>query len=230
MSRYLLKFEKGSQLRYTSHLDLLRLFQRTFKRMGIELEHSKGFNPHPKMGFAQPLSLGYTSRAEYLEFETKIPQSQDILMGLMNSALPFGIKVVDCILVTDNYKSAASLVRSASYKILFPADYNIPSSDQIAQFLEQDIIEVEKYSGKRKETTIIDIKPMINKLALIKDEDGSEFIFTEVHTGSQSNLNPELLISSLFAFCQLNFEKGDIKIERQEIYKEGGYELALMRK
>lgn len=226
MSRYLLKFEKGDQLRYTSHLDLLRLFQRTFKRMGIELEHSKGFNPHPKMGFAQPLSLGYTSKAEYLELETKIPQSEDILIGLMNSALPYGIKILDCVLVSDNSKSAASLVRSALYKVSFPEDYPIPTDNQISRFLDQAVINVEKYSGKRKETITIDIKAMINKLSLCKDAEGVEFISAEVHAGSQSNLNPELLLKSLFDFCQLDLEKGLVKIERQEIYVEGGEELS----
>ena len=70
MSRYVVKFYKEGVLRYISHLDLLRLFKRSFKRVDIKLQYSQGFNPHPKMSFAQPLSLGYDSRGEYLEIET----------------------------------------------------------------------------------------------------------------------------------------------------------------
>ena len=58
MSRYVIKFSKEGNIRYISHLDLLRLFKRSFKRVGIKLQYSQGFNPHPKMSFAQPLSLG----------------------------------------------------------------------------------------------------------------------------------------------------------------------------
>ena len=70
MNRYFMIFSKTGYIKYISHLDMLRLFKRAFKRTGIALEFSHGFNPHPKMGFAQPLSLGYTSLGEYIEFET----------------------------------------------------------------------------------------------------------------------------------------------------------------
>ena len=68
--KYVIKFEKTGVICYTSHLDILKVFKRSFKRADIRLDYSKGFNPHPKMGFAQPLSLGYSGYCEYLEFET----------------------------------------------------------------------------------------------------------------------------------------------------------------
>ena len=61
MGRYLLKFTKEGNIRYISHLDLLRVFQRAMKRAGISLRYSQGFNPHAKISFAHPLSLGYSS-------------------------------------------------------------------------------------------------------------------------------------------------------------------------
>ena len=71
MTRYIMQFSKTGTSCYISHLDLVRVFHRAFKRAGIKLEYSKGFNPHPKMGFAQPLSLGYTGIREYIEFENQ---------------------------------------------------------------------------------------------------------------------------------------------------------------
>ena len=70
MPRYVIEFEKGGYTKYISHLDLLRVFKRIFKVTGLDVRYSQGYNPHPKMGFAQPLSLGYSSVNEYLEFET----------------------------------------------------------------------------------------------------------------------------------------------------------------
>ena len=73
MSKYAIVFSKTGYIRYTSHLDLLRLFKRAFRRAGIPVAYSHGFNPHPKMSFAQPLSLGYAAEEELLEFETEDP-------------------------------------------------------------------------------------------------------------------------------------------------------------
>ena len=68
--KYVIRFQKTGVICYTSHLDIMKVFKRSFKRAGIRLAYSQGFNPHPKMGFAQPLSLGYESLDEYIEFET----------------------------------------------------------------------------------------------------------------------------------------------------------------
>ena len=68
MNRYVITFSKMGTICYISHLDLMRMFRRTFKKAGIRLAYSQGFNPHPKMGFAQPLSLGYWGLREMMEF------------------------------------------------------------------------------------------------------------------------------------------------------------------
>ena len=68
--KYIIEFQKTGVICYTSHLDIMKVFKRAFKRADIALAYSQGFNPHPKMGFAQPLSLGYWSMQEYIEFET----------------------------------------------------------------------------------------------------------------------------------------------------------------
>ena len=70
MFKYVMTFSKTGTICYTSHLDLMRMFKRAFKRGGIKLAYSQGFNPHPKLGFAQPLSLGYEGMKELMEFET----------------------------------------------------------------------------------------------------------------------------------------------------------------
>ena len=68
--KYIIDFSKTGTICYTSHLDIMKVFKRSFKRAGISIAYSQGFNPHPKMGFAQPLSLGYWGLEEYVEFET----------------------------------------------------------------------------------------------------------------------------------------------------------------
>ena len=94
MPKYVLEFEKKGLVRYTSHLDMLRLFKRAFKTAGIPLEYSNGYNPHPKMGFAQPLSLGYTSASELLEFTTSDSLRCEIVLGSLKERMPQGINLL----------------------------------------------------------------------------------------------------------------------------------------
>ena len=67
--RYLFVFQKTNLMVYISHLDIKRLFRRSIKSCGYKIIYSQGFNPHPKMSIAQPLSLGYEGLEEYLEIE-----------------------------------------------------------------------------------------------------------------------------------------------------------------
>ena len=62
-------FEKTGNAAYISHLDLMRMFQRSFKRAGLPLTHTKGFNPRPSVSIALPMSLGVESVCELLDFE-----------------------------------------------------------------------------------------------------------------------------------------------------------------
>lgn len=65
MSTIRFKFTRGEELRFISHLDQQRLFQRAFRRAGLDIAHSNGFNPHPKLSFALAMSVGLMSDSEY---------------------------------------------------------------------------------------------------------------------------------------------------------------------
>ena len=120
MNRYAMEFSKTGMIRYTSHLDMLRLFKRTLRKTGVPLAYSKGFNPHPKLGFAQPLSLGYEAKSDYIEFETVTPVDTSELLTKTAAAMPEGITVSRCVPVLDNVKSLAAMVVSAEYTMKVP--------------------------------------------------------------------------------------------------------------
>lgn len=63
------RFSRGEELKFIGHLDILRLFERAFKRAGIQVAHSEGFNPRPRIVFAQPMPLGLTSEGEFADVE-----------------------------------------------------------------------------------------------------------------------------------------------------------------
>lgn len=90
-----LLFEKTGRAVWISHLDLMRLFQRAFKRAGLPLKHTQGFNPRPSVSIALPLSVGVESKCELLDFELDgCDVSADEIMTRLNPMLTDGVKVL----------------------------------------------------------------------------------------------------------------------------------------
>lgn len=88
------KYSKCEEMAFISHLDLLRVFIRSLRRAGVDLEYSQGFHPHPKISFSPALSLGVESLCEYVDFETKVDFNLKELKDRINSALPNGVEIL----------------------------------------------------------------------------------------------------------------------------------------
>ena len=89
-----LLFEKTGNAIWISHLDLMRLFQRSFKRAGLPLKHTQGYNPRPSVSIALPLSVGVESVCELLDFDLAgCDASDDQIMSQLNMALTEGVRV-----------------------------------------------------------------------------------------------------------------------------------------
>ena len=219
MNRYIIKFSKEGVICYISHLDTLRLFKRAFKREGICLSYSKGFNPHPKMGFAQPLPLGYSSVSEYLEFETDIPYQPQELAKALRRQLPEGIRIFSCEKGDDSKKSLAARTTAAEYIIAIPAGESTPrtsAADLCEDFLKQKEIRVPKRQKKSKEMKDINIRDKIRSMNIVSV--GENLLVTALlDSGSDSNLSPELLITALVRFWGLPDERSDISVMRTKL-------------
>lgn len=214
--RFLLTFKKEGYVIYTSHLDIMRLFNRSFKRVGVKLAFSQGFHPHPKMSFAQPLSLGYSSIGEYLEFETEVPLDKDEIVKKLNDIMPVGLEITDCVILPETGKTMAAIVEKATYKISIPINLEKGISDILEAFLRQETIEITKLQKKSGKETTQDIKNMI--LSLKGEVFDNEIMLTAtLCAGSVKNLSPELLIKALLRFLSLEIDRAEIKIERISI-------------
>ena len=216
MNRYVLGFSKLGYTKYTSHLDMLRLFKRAFKKTGILLEHSQGFNPHPKMGFAQPLSLGYTSICELIEFETVEKFSTEDIMNRMKNVLPEGIVVTRCCEFNENIKSLAAVVEEATYRAEFPVESSsMDFNTLLCDYLAQEEIIAEKRQKKTKKMVEVNIKDKIRSITI---EPADKLVLKMVlDQGSNSNLSPEQVLQSFLKFTGMNVERHDIEVERTEL-------------
>jgi len=216
MFRYIIKFSKFGYIKYISHLDLMRLFKRSFKRLGIKLAYSQGFNPHPKMGFAQPLSLGYESSGEILEFETPDKINEENILEVLNLAMPEGIKILDFKEIKSEGKSLAAVTEFAEYRIKLPLKFDIDKKIDAFDFMNQKEIISQKLN-KNKELINLDIKSMIKQLVISKSEK-ELIIFAKLDAGSLSNLSPELLIKAIGNYYQVNYDRSDVEVTRESIF------------
>jgi radical SAM-linked protein len=99
VQRIQIKYTKGEAIKFISHRDLMRVFQRAIRRAGLPIAYSQGFNPHMKISWGQALKLGKTSAGEEatLQFEGWV-KPQDLIQRL-NQTLPQGIEILEANLV-----------------------------------------------------------------------------------------------------------------------------------
>ncbi|HEY2955909.1 MAG TPA: TIGR03960 family B12-binding radical SAM protein [Candidatus Eisenbacteria bacterium] len=121
-TRFRILFEKGSEMRFTSHLDLMRTWERALRRSGLPLAYSQGHRPHLKMSFGPPLPLGHRSRAEAFDLEFSQPPAVDLAERL-NAALPPGLRVLAFRPILFKTPSLMSQLGGGSYRIRFPRPY-----------------------------------------------------------------------------------------------------------
>lgn len=220
MGKYVLTFEKKGDIKYISHLDLMRLFKRLFNRTGVDIAYSQGFNPHPKMRFSQPLSLGYTSTCEMLEFETKSDKTPGMIEEMIRDAFPSGLYPLK-IEQSGEGKSLAARCYAADYLIKIPDEDGLLAASckekGIEDFLAQEKILVKKKKKKSEELIDTNIKDMIRNLTL-SALDNTILLSTTLDAGSTSNLSPELLLQALFNFWDIKPERETLEIQRSALH------------
>lgn len=187
-----LLYEKTGDGVFLSHLDLIRLFQRTFRRAGVMLKHSQGFSPKPYVSVAMPLSVGMHSICEILDFELEgdIPVPADLVQRL-NATLPRGIKILE------QYESQRK-VREITYlsaKVKMEFDNGVPAgaATAVEELFSAGEVVVPKHT-KRGETDT-DIRPMVASLTASESE--GELVLDCVVCAQNPSLNPMLLVTAV---------------------------------
>ena len=188
------KFSRASELKYISHLDILRLFERSIKRARIPVAYSQGFNPRQKMVFGLPMSIGLTSESEYADIDLSEDISTEEFIEAINKGLPEGIKVLEAVILTSK-GNIMNQIKSARYKITFEianANEVLEINDYIQKMLTKDEIIVMKKS-KRGEKPV-DIKPLIYSISATKKDNNQYLLEAFISAGTKDNLRADLLM------------------------------------
>lgn len=220
MNKYRLKFSKQGKIKYTGHLDLLKIFQRAIKRANLPISYSKGFNPHQIMSFAIPLPLGMESISEYIDMQFDKDLHSDFIKEELNKNMPIGMEILNVVKLKEGQKSAPSIVCIGEYEINL--DCNIKKED-IDKFLQNKEMNIERVSKKRgKEILkIVNIKEDILNIEYLQENK----IKAIISTGSAKNLKPDVLIETLYKFLNLPYEKYKIHYKRTGLFDENKTQL-----
>jgi radical SAM-linked protein len=122
MQRIRIRFSRGEEIAYISHLDLMRLWQRALVRANIPLAYSEGFNPRPRMSLAAPLALGVTAEAELMDIYLAKWSSPHSFTTAVGRQLPRGVKIEQVFNIAPTLPSLQSQVRFAEYRVGIETD------------------------------------------------------------------------------------------------------------
>lgn len=217
-----MKFIKGEEVKYISHLDLQRAFQRALRRGEMDIAYSQGFNPHPKISFAMALSVGMTSESEYVDIELNDWYDADELIIKLNDVLPKGLQIKECIISDEKHPSLMSTIRMGLYSIKLYMQ-NTPNKleieKRIKEFLMQKEIKVQR-TNKRGNLVEKDIRQLIETIIVERVEKNIIYIELKLATGSQNNVKPELVIEKLADFGDIPLSYDLMKIHRVDLFAQ----------
>jgi len=217
-----LRFKKEGLARFISHLDLMRTFERAFRRAELPIAFSQGFNPRPKMTFASALSVGISSSSEYLDVEFSEDVSASDVALKLNPALPEGIKVTDVKMADEAI--SLSMLNGAKYVVrLALNEVDLEELKKSTKgLLEQKEIIIEKRTKSGKK--LVNIAPFIYSLGLSNCDGSAADIVMSVAIGQQGSVAPTMVINELERILCKELEI--VSIHREAIfYKSNGKEI-----
>lgn len=171
-----MKFQKYGAMKFIGHLDVMRYFQKAFRRAELDSEYTQGYNPHQVMSFASPLGLGLTSDGEYMDIGLKSSQSPEIMVKRINGLMSEGFRIIGYHILKEpgeNEKivTAMSLVSSSDYIVSLKDGYSLGDKITIEDEFRKAFLEFTNRSEiminkkTKKSEKLVDIKPMISLVA-----------------------------------------------------------------
>jgi radical SAM-linked protein len=167
MQRLRVTFSRGEELKYLSHLDMMRLWERALRRAGISIAYSQGFSPHPKISMAAPLPLGVTSEGELVDFFIQHRISPYALPKTLGNQLPKGISILSVSQVPPDAPALQAQLRRAEYRVELQTD---KTADEIKNAIDSLLAKTElPWQHKRdEEIRSYDLRKLVERVWLIE--------------------------------------------------------------
>ena len=196
MFRLRLRFKRGPEIKFISHLDIIRLWQRAFRRAGIPLAYSEGFNPHPRISLAAPLALGVTGEAELMDIFVAKQVSPHNLEAAVSRQLPPGMEILQVYQIVTTLPSLQSQIRYAEYTVEAETEKDEKETEAaLASLLSKEHVpwQHQRDTGPRS----YDLRALVNDLWLISWRSGYCTIGMRLRCDSGGSGRPEQMAKAL---------------------------------
>ncbi len=215
MQRIRIRFSRGEEIKYISHLDLMRLWQRVLNRAGVALAYSEGFNPHPRLSLAAPLALGVTSEAELMDVVLTKWSSPHAFTDAVSRQLPRGVEIHQVYNTPLTMPSLQSQVRFTEYNVEVETEKGREDIEScIASLLAKETLpwQHQRDTGLRR----YDIRTLIDDIWLADWHAGRCNIGMRLRCDSNGSGRPEQVAAAL------GFEKYPASIHRAKLILQTG--------
>ncbi len=196
MQRLRIRFRRGQAVKFISHLDIMRLWQRALIRAGIPLAYSEGFNPRPRLSLAAPLAVGVTSEAELMDITLARPASPHFFTAAVSQQLPPGIEILQVHQVAPTLPSLQSQVRYTEYEVGLEAE---KGQKEVAAALAS-LLALKHLPWQHQRDTgprHYDLRALIDDLWLIDWRNGHGTIGMRLRCDSRGSGRPEQVTAAL---------------------------------
>lgn len=151
------RYAKRGRMRFASHRDFQRAWERALRRVGVPMAYSAGFSPHPKVSYAGAAPTGAASEAEFLEFSVVQQIDPRAVRQALDAALPEGL---DIVAVVEATAPLVDQLRASRWRMEWPFDV----TEAIAAFAAADSVEVERITkaGRR----ILDVRALCSAIEM----------------------------------------------------------------
>ena len=190
--RLLITFGKSGPLKYTSNLDLAKIWERLLRRARLPLLYSQGFNTRPRLQLASALPLGISSECEMIDIALKEPVTLDGLIERLLAVSPPGLEIYGIETLGLSHPTLQNLVRSAEYRIRFDESLDPQDLQQRVEALlaREKIIKVVERKNRKSS---YDMRPMIYDLKVNPEGE----LVAHVAVGDYGNVRPDDLVREL---------------------------------
>jgi radical SAM-linked protein len=212
--RIRLRFRKLGKIRFTSHRDVARIWERALRRASLPVAYSEGFSPRPKLSFGLALSTGHESVAEYLDVELRDEVDISALSAQLTEQLPVGIDVTAAAPLAPGAPSLQEDVNSCSWRIEVPDLDPADAGDLVEAVLAADEIVVTRTRKGREVTD--DLRPAVLTLTVTGPTARGTELDTELAVHPRSVRPAELLLA-----LRPGLEEGRVLRTAQWIWRDG---------
>ena len=230
--RYLIKFTKEENIKFISHLDVLKTIQKNIRRAELPIEYSKGFNPHMSTSIAQPLSVGVYSSGEYMDMVLDREMDEKEIIDRLNSTAPSGIKYLSALAIPyvegeKKVPQAMAMIDAARYTIKVKYSDVSTLEKEMNELLSKEEWNTIKKSKKGERE--VNLKSLIKELNFwIKDE--VLVLNTLISTGSREHLSADLLVKYIQENTSNALVDSFVAVKREEMYFYKGDKLVPLYK